>query len=290
MSVLRNIERINMAGGAARVAGQIDPSAVGLALPEGSMYHRNQPGAGELWVKFGAADTEWVQVSADNGFDDLFEDVSGSPMKARWTQLNGVDLPITQTAGRMRADVQDNTGERTLWFNADQGRLDYQVVTFPFTIELSNIGIGQQGDSQAVPVPGVTYPELLPWNFCGAMIHVLNPLTVSYRLLTAGHRGSFALYTLEAKNTLAGASNTVDGGTNLVPSGRVDMQIIGASPGNTVVFNYRQVGDLIWLPAPVAPFNNPEPFAATALFGPATYTFLLQSMPFVGTCDGIVMP
>jgi hypothetical protein len=43
--------------------GTIDPAAVGLDSPIGSIYSRDNSGAGELWLKTGAATTAWTKVS-----------------------------------------------------------------------------------------------------------------------------------------------------------------------------------------------------------------------------------
>lgn len=49
------------------IAGSADPSAgAGVAAPEGSLYMRDTAGAGQVWYKFGAADTAWTQFGADS--------------------------------------------------------------------------------------------------------------------------------------------------------------------------------------------------------------------------------
>ena len=42
--------------------GTADPSAgAGVSAPVSALYHRNNAGVGELWVKTGAADTAWTK-------------------------------------------------------------------------------------------------------------------------------------------------------------------------------------------------------------------------------------
>lgn len=44
--------------------GFVDPSAgAGVAAPEGSLYLKNAAGAGQLWLKTGATDTGWSQIT-----------------------------------------------------------------------------------------------------------------------------------------------------------------------------------------------------------------------------------
>lgn len=48
--------------------GTLDPTAgAGVASPEGSAYMRYVAGAGELWLKSGAADTAWQQLANGSG-------------------------------------------------------------------------------------------------------------------------------------------------------------------------------------------------------------------------------
>jgi hypothetical protein len=46
------------------ILGTVDPTAgAGIAATIGSLFGRNNSGAGELWLKTGAANTAWTQVS-----------------------------------------------------------------------------------------------------------------------------------------------------------------------------------------------------------------------------------
>jgi len=46
------------------VTGSADPSAgAGVAADVGTLYARNDSGTGSLWVKTGAADTDWKLVT-----------------------------------------------------------------------------------------------------------------------------------------------------------------------------------------------------------------------------------
>jgi len=222
---------------------------------------------------------------ADNGFDDTF-DGSGA-MKARWTLYDDTsNMTVTQAGGRYHALVDDNTGDQQLWYLTDQARMDWMLLTFPFEVIATNIGIGTVGDTQTANVPGVD-THASPWQFCGVCVHVLTMATVSYRLWTVGHRGG-THYTIESKNSLNGANNIADGGADLCPLGRADIRLVGNADSTITPF-YRLPGDTTWLGSgagmPDAGFQSPEPFAATANVGLLSYTFGLQSEPFVGTCD-----
>ncbi len=60
-------EYVVLSGGASdpkMISGIVDPSAgAGIAAPEGSVFLRNVAGAGQEWLKTGAADTAWTQIS-----------------------------------------------------------------------------------------------------------------------------------------------------------------------------------------------------------------------------------
>jgi hypothetical protein len=48
------------------ITGDADPSAgAGIAAAVGSLYARNDAGTGSLWVKVGAANTEWTLVTLE---------------------------------------------------------------------------------------------------------------------------------------------------------------------------------------------------------------------------------
>lgn len=285
MSALRQIERINLAGGPARVAGPFDPSAVGLALPEGSIYHRNQPGAGELWLKFGGADTEWSQITPNNGFDDLFEDANGTPMKPRWTNYQEANCVVTQQDGRYRALIDDNDTNQNGWFQGNQGRADWQLISFPFEVIAFNVGAGLPGDSQTAPVPGVDVAAS-PYCQCSLMVHVETQATRSYQMITAGHRGS-STYAIISTSANVGSSGTNDLGDDSAPLGRADLRVVGDDVANTLEFFYRLPGDAIWIPHSLPVAQTPT-FGENVYVGLASGTFLTASLPFVGTCDGIV--
>jgi hypothetical protein len=228
-----------------------------------------------------------IASAFDNGFDDNFNG-SGPLNPARWSTYIDAAVPTdtmvpSQTAGRYRKLVDIFAGDPTLWYNADQARLDYQTLTFPFEAIAYNVGIGLPGDSQAVPVPGVDMVAE-PYAFCGVLIHIPTLTTASYRSCVFGHRGPTA-YTIEQKNTLTGVSNVVDQGPGVLPLGRGDLRIVGNAPGNTLDFFYRQPGTPPWVAVTEAGFSNPEPLPASVEVGLVTYAFGFPGSDFVGTCD-----
>lgn len=227
-------------------------------------------------------------AAPDNGFDDTF-DGSGA-MKARWTQFIDPTVPQddgefpTQTDGRYRRlVVHDYADDRQLWFNAQQGQLYYQTLTFPFEVHALNIGIGLTTNSQTAPVPDVDMAAQ-PYAFCGVVVHVTTLTTMSYRANLVGHRGPSA-YTIECKNTNAGSSNVIDEGNGFLgTTTRADLRVVG-NADNTCTFYYREVGDSTWIATSVPPSQNPEPFGATVHVGLVAYDFLYPGVDFVGTCD-----
>lgn len=66
------VDRLTVISGGAQdplvLAGIVDPTAGGgVAAPEGSTYHRYVSAVGELWLKYGAANTAWRLVSTGGG-------------------------------------------------------------------------------------------------------------------------------------------------------------------------------------------------------------------------------
>jgi len=215
-----------------------------------------------------------------SGFLDTFG--GSGDLDPSWIELSPTDLPdVTQTSGRYRANLQSNTSDITLWFNAFRGRADYQAVTFPFEIIALNVGIGTVGDSQTAP-PTTSTPIL----FCALNVNFGTLATnEDWSQLGVGHRGSDATFTLEGKNTISNSSSVTDEGTNAAPLARADLRVVGES--NSLTWYYREPGDVTWiLYNGTGDLPGTEPtFPDDVFVGLVTYAQNTTGVPFVGTCD-----
>ncbi len=217
---------------------------------------------------------------------DNFE---GNGPLLNYTTNNPSAVPgVTRTNGRYRAEVLDNSGNVTVHFHGDQGRLDAKEVVFPFEYIVRNIGIGTLADSQIAP------PDISSYVFAGIQAHVypdFNSINSSH--FVVGHRGSKE-NTVEGKNTVNGYSTVNDAGTNVVPDGRADLRVVGLS-NNTILWYYQVPNFDIG----VTPDNwiayrgtglmpgTPPVFGDTIYIGPITYAYGSNNVPFVGTIDSI---
>ncbi len=217
------------------------------------------------------------------------DDFAGDGPLLGYVTNNPEALPeVARVAGRYHANLTDNTGNVTLHFNQDQGRLDAKRVTFPFDYVARNIGIGTQADAQTAPAP-----QGSPFVFAGVQVHVLDLESRNSSHVVVGHRGS-THYTVEGKNTVDGNSSVNDVGANTAPDGRADIRIVG-NPDRTLTV-YWQVPNL-------DPTNTPDQWTLYrgdgTLPGPApaygdevyvgliTYAYQSNGLPFVGTCDEV---
>ncbi len=195
---------------------------------------------------------------------------------------------VARVSGRYRAELLDNTGNITLHFNRDQGRLDAKRVRFPFEYIARNIGIGTVEDAQTALAH--TQSQYI---FAGVQVHVLDLEERNSSHVVVGHRGNTA-FTIEGKNTVAGDSSVNDDGANVLPSGRADIRIVGNEDRTLTVSwqvpnpdpgvqadawqLYRGTGSL--------PGSAPA-YEEEVYIGLITYAFELRGVPFVGTCDGV---
>lgn len=195
--------------------------------------------------------------------------------------------PIGRVDGRYRAVLADNSGNDTLHYNADRGRLDAKLVSFPFTYIARNIGIGTVADSQAeVPYSGNQV------NFCG--IQVKHQSSDDSAHIVVGHRGTGRRSTIESKNTISGTSTVDDNGQDSIAGTRADLKVVGTSDGDLIAFwqepnltgridhddwqLYNGTGDF---------FGTDTDFGSSVYIGLITYAQGSLGVPFVGTCDGV---
>jgi hypothetical protein len=221
--------------------------------------------------------------------EDVTDTFAGTGRLKGYKTNNRSALPnVERNGGRYRAALTDNSGNKTLHFHGDQGRLDAQMVEFPFDVTVRNIGIGTLGNAQSAPAPNGN-----PYLFAGVQVHVPNLDDANSSHVVVGHRGG-THFTVEGKNTRNGSSNVNDAGSNIVPDGRADIRIVGnadrtltvywqqpnTEPGTTAdAWNlYNGTGTLP---------GTPPSYPKAVYIGLITYAFGSTGVPFVGTADSV---
>ncbi len=232
------------------------------------------------------ADSVVINSSTPSAGSDI-DDFAGNGSLIGYTTNNPESLPdVARVNGRYRANLVNNSGNITLHYNNDQGRLDAKQVTFPFEVIARNIGIGTQSNSQTAPSPVSNN-----YIFAGIQVHVLDLQDRNSSHLVVGHRGS-RVYTVEGKNTIDANSTVDDEGANAVPDGRADIRIVGNADGTLTAYWQQPVLDgsadnwLLYrgtgnLPSPAQNYGA----GATVYVGLITYAQGGANIPFVGTCD-----
>lgn len=220
--------------------------------------------------------------------EPIADTFAGTGPLVGYTTNNAGALPdVMRRNGRYRAAVTDNTGNVTLHFHQDQGRLDAKLVEFPFDIVVRNIGIGTIEASQTAPAPSGN-----PYLFSGVQVHVPNLSSPTSSHVVVGHRGG-THFTVEGKNTTNGSSSVNDAGPGIVPDGRADIRIVGNADRTLTVYWQRPhdgpPADDAWmlydgdgrLPGP------PPAYPGAVYVGLITYAFGETGLPFVGTADAL---
>lgn len=218
-------------------------------------------------------------------FDDF---ASSGPLLGYQTNNADAIPSVGRVDGRYHAPIHDNTDNKTLHFNDQQGRLDARLVEFPFEVIVRNIGIGTVADSQTAPTG-----EGNPFLFAGVQVHVVDFASINSSHVVVGHRGN-THFTVEGKNTVDGRSSVNDAGANIVPDGRADLKIVGTVERTLRVY---------WQTPNANPTKNPDhwtpylgqgtlpghapAYGAQVYVGLITYAYQLTGLPFVGTADSI---
>lgn len=242
-------------------------------------------------LEFELADRVTPTTSEPGDATAVSDDFDGTGPLLGYTTTKPDVLPdVGRVDGRYRAELTDNTDNKTLHFNGSQGRLDAKPVTFPFEYIARNIGIGTLADSQVAPdPPGSAYI------FAGVQVHSADLDAADSAHVVVGHRGNTE-FTIEGKNTVAGNSSVNDIGANTAPDGRADIRIVGnpdrtltvywQTPNLGAVANdddddwqlYRNTGDLP---------GTATTFGSSVYVGLITYAYGSAGLPFVGTADSV---
>nr|WP_298925353.1 hypothetical protein [uncultured Allomuricauda sp.] len=233
---------------------------------------------------------EGTNTNPDDTNDSFITDsFDGTGDLVDYVVNNASALPqVGRVDGRYRAELTDNVNDVTLHFNAEQGRLDAKLMSFPFEFIARNIGIGTLNDSQIAPTPMNSL-----YVFSGVQIHVESLDSFNSAHVVVGHRGN-TYFTIEGKNTVDGNSSVNDIGANTVPEGRADIRIVGNQDQTITVYwqtpnlNYETATDNWQLYNETGNLPGTAPaFASNVYVGLITYAFGTNGIPFVGTCDAV---
>lgn len=214
-----------------------------------------------------------------NGFDDDFE-TPGALDPGLWSTFQAADTDVVKAGGLLEIDVVEGGSNDSLWFGANQGRLDYQSPgAGPWRFELYGAG------PAVLNTPGtpLTFASA-EFQFIGMIYHNPTLTTATYQACMAGHRNGNAQFTIEIKNTNAGSSSTRDEGNN-VHAGLADLACEkAAGSSGAITWQYRATGDSTWITATNAvniPANDEN-----WVLGIAAYKFDGFKRDFTGRATG----
>ncbi len=220
-------------------------------------------------------------LDGSNSFDDNFE---GSGALQGWYAFQPERLPgISQTNGRYLAEVDDNTGDITLWFNGNTGAGHFRFMAPGTEIIVRNIGIGvSPADTQTAPP---TTGD--PYAFGGLHFNedLSNPTNFSAHIV-AGHRGG-VFRTIETKVTTSGVSAVADEGFNALGAtiARCDMRAYLDPAGFLYIYYRAPNSSDPWIEA-AWPGARPQ-FASGCQAGIIPYAAGTTGLPFVVTADSV---
>lgn len=213
------------------------------------------------------------------------------------------EMPQTNNAAKLsrvrfvgnqyQAYLTSNANNITTHFKRDQGRLDYWRVTFPFEIVVRNIGIAPLNNPDGVH----KFAGNEAYNFAGVQVHSLNLNEPNSSHIVVGHRGEAARFTVEGKNTVDGHSDVTDVGSNVAPTGRADIRIVGDKSGEVIAYwqlprRNLKMGTDRWIPyggGDNLPGDTPNygRQGDAVYVGLITYAFMNQGVPFMGVADSV---
>ena len=258
------------------------------------------PVTGTIVETLGAIDSSSAGAVGSSFVDDTFDGTAA--LGAHWSTYNGGVVPDTQKRGGYfdgLIDSNDNPVNKTLWFHASKGRLDYQRIEIPSGAPVSivalNLGIG----------PAATPQDNFPHNNESAMLGVLVAhqdngdalATGDWEFIGVGHiNGAGGLSaTVEAKSTVSDVSTVDWHGHNTLGLGVThgDFKIEVHNTGFLQMY-YRAVGDTVWIPSggdgdTPNPVNYGSP-GDTLAVGIAGYAYFSEAeLPFRVTANSIAV-
>jgi hypothetical protein len=207
-----------------------------------------------------------------------------------FTTNNESALPnVGKRCGKYVAELTDNANNKTLHFNADQGRFDGVLATFPFEAVARNVGTANIGDSNSNHnTNGEAY------TFVGLQIHHIDFNSINSSHLVVGQRGN-KQDTIEGKITNNGSSSMSDIGSNILPNGRADIRYVGDANGNLTAYWQlpNTTGDLsndnwiLYNSTGVLPGTIPDWNGSSVYVGLITYAYGSNGVPFIGVADSL---
>lgn len=242
--------------------------------------------SGNVSGVLGAAVVESGLLGTDEaqGAPTLDDAFAGSGDLTGWYPYQPSALPaVSQTGGRYLAELDDNTGDVTLWFNGSTGRGDFRFIAPGTEFIVTNIGIGQDA-ANTQTAPSTTGDPVI---FCGLHFNAdLNSPTTFSAHVVVGHRGG-VFRTIETKVTTAGTSAVADEGFNALGATdtRCDLRFVLDGSGNLSAW-YRAANSSDPWVAISWPGATPV-FASGCYAGIITYAAGITGVPFVGTADAI---
>lgn len=179
--------------------------------------------------------------------------------------------------GKYSARITDNSNNRTLFYNGDQGRLDGLVVSIPFEAILYNVGIAPLDNQEAAHAHSSD-----AYMFAGLHVHHPDFNNVNSAHLVVGQRGGVQ-NTVEGKRTKDGYSWADDVGS-VLPDGRADLRVTVDAQGALRAF-YRLPGASAWIEYALP--GEPPSFGTSGnvIVGIITYAFYSAGLPFQGVAD-----
>jgi hypothetical protein len=221
------------------------------------------------------------------GLTDAFD---GDRDLVGWATVNPSAIPAANTSvanDRLLIEVDDNTGDITLWFNGAAGQLKLRLTGWPFRLVIRNCGVGLNAANTqtALTVGGGDDP----YNFFFLQINndPANP-EQNYFHVAVGLQGASgfggAERCVETKTNNGGTSTVANSGLNSLTGTRADIEIIGTA-GKSITCSYSEPAAESWNSLTV-PGTLPT-FGDTVAFGFGAYALGNDNVPFVATADSI---
>lgn len=193
-----------------------------------------------------------------------------APTNNNWQIYNDTSrLDVTWTAGSYYAVLSgDPNPQQTLWYNGNEGRMDFLELNGDFSVTVRNVGLDYRTGGQ------------WEYQFCGVIVW---DSPGNYEFAVAGKRGQTD-NTIEYKITRNSSSRQADIGS-VLPTGKADIRV--SRVGSVVTFEWSQPGAESWT---TLPHNNlyaqRVPFGGSVRVGLITYGY---SWPdeFAGSADSV---